>query len=523
MVCVPISKIVYPGKSLGYFEGKAIFTDEGLPGEVVEVEPQKIKKNYLEGITRAILQASPQRRQPRCGHYRACSSYQIMEYAFQLEIKQEQLREIFRRQLQFDLPSLTVVPSPLIWEYRNRARFHLIWLKDAPVLAYHQPGQLTRFMAVDKCYLLPEKANRVLEQTLEILQIENLRVIREIEVRYSFTTDDCLIIFFLEEASTNQTLSFPSNKDFPLLKDLSEISFSGEAETAFCFPFKKTHFSLEEEKGFCNLPSPEKKETCFSRLDFKNSFSNRDIPQNKINSQKGGHRIKMTQLYDFLDRLRKNLNRLSVAGAVAIIRKEGKEEEHLLSGQPWLQENIEGKSYTLGTRTFFQVNVPILSQLIKDLKAIIPLSGQEKLADLYCGVGTFGLALASQVAEVYGVEILPENIALLRKNLEENKIENFKVMAGSASQWTPKILSSGPDLVIVDPPRRGLEKMVVKSLIDCPCRYLIYLSCNPATLARDLKELLKVYELKEVRFYDFFPQTPHIETLTILEGKPRRG
>jgi len=517
MVCVPISRIVYPGKSLGYCEGKAIFTDEGLPGEIVEVEPRKIKKNYLEGITRAILQISPRRRQPRCGHYRACGPYQIMDYDFQLEIKQEQLREIFRRQLRLDLPSLTVIPSPLIWEYRNRARFHLIWPEDAPVLAYHQPGELTAFLAVDKCYLLPEKASKVLKQTLNILQAGNLREIREIEVRYSFTSDDCLIILFIEENSSDQTLLLPSDKDF--LENFS----SEDAEATAFFPDKKAHISPKKERSFSNFPSPEEKETCFSRLEFKNPFSDRNASLEKISSQDGGHKINRAQLDNLLDRLRKNLSYLPVAGAVVIIRKEGSEEEHLLSGQPWLREKVEGRSYALGPQTFFQVNVPLLSQLIKDLKAIAPLSGQEKMADLYCGVGTFGLALASQVAEVYGVEIQAENIALLRKNLEENGIENFKVLAGPAFQWAHKILASGLDVVIVDPPRRGLEKTVVKALSDYPCHYLFYLSCNPSTLARDLRELLRAYELKEVRFYDFFPQTPHIETLAILEGRPRKG
>jgi len=517
VVCVPISKIVYPGKSLGYWEGKAVFTDEGLPGEVVEVEPQKIKKNYLEGTTRAIVQASPQRRQPRCGHYRACSPYQIMDYAFQLEIKQEQLREIFRRQLHLELRSLSVIPSPLIWEYRNRAHFHLIWPKGAPVLAYHQPGELTAFMAVDKCYLLPGKANKVLEQALNLLQAENLREIREIEVRYSFTSDDCLIIFFMGEDSSDQTYFLSSDKDF--LENFS----SGEAQADALFSFEKAHISLRKERLFCNFPLPEEKESFFPHLEYQNSLSDRDFTPETISSRDGNHKINRTQLDNLLDRLRRNLNCLPVAGAVVVIRKAGKEEEFLLFGQPWLREKIEGISYFLGARTFFQVNVPILSQLIKDLKAIIPLSGQEKLADLYCGVGTFGLALASRAGEVYGVELLAENIALLRKNLEENRIENFKVMAGPASQWAQKILASGLDVVIVDPPRRGLEKMVVKALSDSPCQYLIYLSCNPSTLARDLKELLRAYELKEVRFYDFFPQTPHIETLAILQRKFRSG
>lgn len=432
MIWVPILKIVYPGKSLGYFEEKVVFTDEGLPGEVVEVEPIKIKKNYLEGTTKRILQASAKRRSPRCQHYRVCSPYQIMDYEDQLEIKKEQIKEIFSRQLHLELTRLEVIPSPLIWGYRNRAHFHVIWSEEMPSLAYHQPGSLETFIAVDKCFLIPEKANLVLNEALRLIQAEKLKEIKEIEVRSSFRSDETMLVLFGEDE--NQLNSLPNS--------------------------------------------------------------------NFLSSK-----------------LQKIFNGLPVSAVILILRRKGRQQTQLILGQPLLWEEIQGIRYALGPQSFFQVNVPILDILIKDLKEIIPLSGRERLADLYCGVGTFGLALASRVAEVYGVELMAENVALFNQNLEANRVNNFNLMAGLAAKLADEILSKGMDIVIVDPPRRGLEKRVIRALKNYPSNLLIYLSCNPTTLARDLSQLFPTYQLQSLRFYDFFPQTPHIEMLAILERK----
>ena len=123
---VRIKKIVYPGKSLAELEGKVVFTDAGLPGEVVEVEPVRERSSFIEARTVAVVEPSPRRVEPRCGHYKACSPWQDMEYALQLEVKGGQVREIFARELKLELAGPEVVPSPKIWGYRNRARFHIL-------------------------------------------------------------------------------------------------------------------------------------------------------------------------------------------------------------------------------------------------------------------------------------------------------------------------------------------------------------------------------------------------------------
>ncbi|MCX7975260.1 MAG: 23S rRNA (uracil(1939)-C(5))-methyltransferase RlmD [Candidatus Aminicenantes bacterium] len=459
MANVFISKIVYPGKSLGYFEGKAIFTNEGLPGEIVEVELKKIKKDYIEGVTRRIVTPSPRRINPRCSHYWVCSPYQVMEYEYQLEIKQQQIKEIFYRQLGLDLPFLEIIPSPLIWGYRNRAHFHLIWSDEVPSLAYHQPGYLEEFVSVDNCFLLPEKANSILSQARQIIQTAKLKEIKEIEVRFSFSSEEIMLVLLVDE------------KGAPHLSPLNDQK---NIAGSICSSPKKGKVR-EEDVG----PA------------IRNNWTN----------------------------LQKIFCSSPLSGSVVILRKRGKQREQLFFGPNLIWEEIQGIRYALGPQSFFQVNILLLARLIKDLKEIIPLSGKERLADLYCGVGTFGLALASQVATVFGVELMPENIALLKKNLEINQINNFNLAAGLASKLAESVLSQGLEVIIVNPPRGGLEKKVIKALNSYPARLLLYLSCNPTTLARDVSNLLHVYKLKSLRFYDFFPHTPHIEILAVFERK----
>jgi tRNA/tmRNA/rRNA uracil-C5-methylase (TrmA/RlmC/RlmD family) len=143
------------------------------------------------------------------------------------------------------------------------------------------------------------------------------------------------------------------------------------------------------------------------------------------------------------------------------------------------------------------------------------------IADLYCGLGTFGMSLARRAREVFGVEPDADNIAFLKKNLERNGIGNFAVCEGTAEEWLPEILERAPALVIIDPPRRGVSQGLVRRLVDDPVPRLLYLSCNPTTLARDLEGFVEGYDLAAVRAYDFFPHTPHIETLAVLERRKR--
>jgi len=206
----------------------------------------------------------------------------------------------------------------------------------------------------------------------------------------------------------------------------------------------------------------------------------------------------------------------SLKGIVGLIRKKKGMKEIVLEGESFIEEKLGENIFHIGAQSFFQINDELLQEVIKDLKEIIPLTGKERIADLYCGVGTFGITLASKAQQVIGVESARENTDFLKKNLDLNRIRNFTICEGLSEEWISWILKRDLDILILDPPRKGVGRSIIESLLHKPVPLIVYLSCNPSTLARDLKLLLSRYRLKDIRLYDFFPHTPHIETCSIL-------
>jgi 23S rRNA (uracil1939-C5)-methyltransferase len=208
-----------------------------------------------------------------------------------------------------------------------------------------------------------------------------------------------------------------------------------------------------------------------------------------------------------------------LAGAMASIFDGKHFRDEKLFGRDFIEEKTGGLVFRIGARSFFQTNVGILERVFEDMAHAAGPVSEAVIADLYCGVGTFGLFLAKRSREVFGVEPEAGNVAFLKKNLALNGIGNFAVCEGTAEEWLPEILQREPAVVVLDPPRRGVDPGIVSELVDDPVPRIIYLSCNPTTLARDLKGFLAGYDLVDVRVYDFFPHTPHIETLAVLDQR----
>jgi 23S rRNA (uracil1939-C5)-methyltransferase len=148
------------------------------------------------------------------------------------------------------------------------------------------------------------------------------------------------------------------------------------------------------------------------------------------------------------------------------------------------------------------------------------LSGGERVFDLFCGIGTLGLTMAERAGEVWGVEIVPEAIADAEENARRNGITNANFMAADARIGIRPLLETAgrPDVVVVDPPRAGLSKKIVRRLIECEAPRIVYVSCNPTTLAPNAVQLAEAgYRLRQVKPVDMFPQTPHIECVAVLE------
>ena len=189
-------------------------------------------------------------------------------------------------------------------------------------------------------------------------------------------------------------------------------------------------------------------------------------------------------------------------------------------GAERLRERLCGLELEMSHGAFFQTNTEMAERLYAVAAEYAGLSGRERLFDLYCGIGTIGLTMARQAGEVWGLEIVPEAIADAERNARANRIENARFVAGNARTGVRPLLEQAgkPDVLVVDPPRAGLSQKIVRRVIECGAPRIVYVSCNPTTLAPNAAQLVEAgYRLRRVRPVDMFPQTPHIECVALLE------
>ncbi|MFY2157337.1 23S rRNA (uracil(1939)-C(5))-methyltransferase RlmD [Cytobacillus firmus] len=192
-----------------------------------------------------------------------------------------------------------------------------------------------------------------------------------------------------------------------------------------------------------------------------------------------------------------------------------------LDGSDFIQETLGDLQFELSARTFFQLNPEQTVKLYNEVKRAAGLTGKEKVADAYCGVGTIGLWVADQAAEIRGMDIIRESIEDAKKNAARHGIKHAQYVVGKAEEWLPKWTKEGwrPDVVIVDPPRTGLDQQLLKTILKVQPKKVVYVSCNPSTLAKDISVLSSKYHVSGIQPVDMFPQTAHVEAVTLLELK----
>jgi 23S rRNA (uracil1939-C5)-methyltransferase len=189
-------------------------------------------------------------------------------------------------------------------------------------------------------------------------------------------------------------------------------------------------------------------------------------------------------------------------------------------GEELLREELCGLKLAMSHGAFFQTNTEMAERLYAVAAEFAGLSGRERVFDLFCGIGTIGLSMAAQAGEVWGLEIVPEAITDAERNARRNKIGNAHFLAANARTGVrPLLVQTGkPDVVVVDPPRAGLSQKIVRRVLECEAKKIVYVSCNPTTLAPNAAQLTEAgYTLRKVRPVDMFPQTPHIECVALFE------
>jgi 23S rRNA (uracil1939-C5)-methyltransferase len=195
-------------------------------------------------------------------------------------------------------------------------------------------------------------------------------------------------------------------------------------------------------------------------------------------------------------------------------------ETEVVKGSAEIEEELLGLRFRISPEAFFQTNTEMAERLYREAIGLAGLTGRERVVDLYCGIGTIALALALEAGEVVGVEIVERAVADAIENARRNGVDNARFFAGDVrTAMRPLLEEAGhPDVVVVDPPRAGLSAKVVRRILEADADRIVYVSCNPTTLAPNARQMVDAgYELRSVKPVDMFPQTPHIESVALLE------
>ncbi|KWW15532.1 RNA methyltransferase [Peribacillus simplex] len=195
----------------------------------------------------------------------------------------------------------------------------------------------------------------------------------------------------------------------------------------------------------------------------------------------------------------------------------GEKTIHLAGGKV-INETLGDLSYELSARTFFQLNPVQTVRMYDEVKKAAALTGTEKVVDAYCGVGTIGLWLSEEAKEVRGMDVIKESIEDAKKNAKKHKRSNMHYETGKAENILPRWIKEGwkPDMLVVDPPRTGCDQALLQTILKAKPKKIVYVSCNPSTLAKDLQELSTIYEVQSIQPVDMFPQTSHVECVSQL-------
>ncbi|MGF1670315.1 MAG: 23S rRNA (uracil(1939)-C(5))-methyltransferase RlmD [Balneolaceae bacterium] len=456
-----IESAAFKGKGVAKKNGIAVFVPNTAPGDVVKARIIKKKKKYREGKVLEYIELSPKRIKPKCRHALVCGgcTWQFLPYSEQLIIKEQQVRDHIER-----IAGLSAdIVQPIIgceqpFYYRNKMEYSFgprRWLTDEEI----QSDQFIDDSAFAAGLHAPGRFDKIL----------NLQ--------------EC----HLQPETSYQLLDFVRN---------------------WCIEHNLKPFDTHSNSGFIR------------HLVIRNSHYSDDLMVNLVTYREDNEI--MVQLVPAL------LNKFP--GITTIVNNINDQPnptaigryEKVLYGPGTITDKIGDHSFKIHANAFFQTNTRQAEKLYSVAKKFAGLQPDDILFDLYCGVGTLTLFTADSVRLAVGIELSGIAVENAISNAAENNVSNTRFITGDMKDtFNDKLLSrfGKPDCIITDPPRSGMHPAVVKQLADLAVPKLVYVSCNPSTMARDLKELSNVYETEHVQPVDMFPQTYHIEAVAGLRRR----
>ncbi|MBQ7195704.1 MAG: 23S rRNA (uracil(1939)-C(5))-methyltransferase RlmD [Bacteroidales bacterium] len=450
---VTIEAVAAEGKALTHHEGMVVFTEGGVPGDIVDIRVLKKKKNYMEGRIVKMIKPSERRLEPFCEHFGVCGGckWQPLPYDMQLEAKRQQVYDQLVRIGHLQVPEIApVIGSQNTEYYRNKLEYSFSasrWVLegedpggDSRALGFHVGKFFDKILDIKDCHLQPAPSNDIrlfirkyaLEHGLEFYNIrENHGYMRNLIIRNTPEGEVMLIVVFgYDDSPSRNALLDAVSAEFPQISSLYYVINT------------KCNDSISDQE-------------CI-----------------------------------------------------------------LYKGSPTICETMEGLRFRIGPKSFFQTNSAQALRLYEVARNFAALTGNETVYDLYTGTGTIAQFVSGKAAKVIGIEYVPEAIEDARANTAENGITNCTYFAGDMKDILTEDFvkeQGGPDVIILDPPRAGIHPDVAKVILEAAPERIVYVSCNPASQARDLAILAQKYDITAVQPVDMFPHTGHVENVCALK------
>ncbi|MCR4896220.1 MAG: 23S rRNA (uracil(1939)-C(5))-methyltransferase RlmD [Lachnospiraceae bacterium] len=490
ILTMEIEDLGIDGEGIGHVEGFTFFVKDALPGDVIEAKVLKAKKHYAYARLEKVITPSPFRMEPKCPVHRSCGGCQIqaLSYEKQLELKDRKVYGNLRRIGGFSEELLNSVWEPIIgmetpWHYRNKAQYPVGTDREGHLIAGFYAGHSHNIIPAKECTIGSESSNALLEIVLGWMNRHHVPaydeqtgkgLLRHILLREGFYTGEIMVCLVI------------NGREVPASEDLIRVL---------------TAYEERSERGFTKRVTS----ICYS----PNTSDTNVIMGNSYEA---------------------------------------------IYGKGYITDLIGDIRFRISPLSFFQVNPFQTRRLYEKALEYAALTGRETVWDLYCGIGTISLFLARKAALVCGVEIIPQAIDNARVNATLNGIENAMFYVGAAEEVLPafyegKLPAPGseatdaeatgrtlkndtsvnrsngsgssdllhPDVIVVDPPRKGCDAACIRTMLEMHPDRIVYVSCDSATLARDLALLTEGgYRLRKVCPVDMFPHTVHVETVALL-------
>ena len=468
-ITIDITDIGSAGEGIGHFEGMTYFVNGAIPGDVIRAGITKLKKTYGYARVIEIIEPSKDRVDPVCPVAGRCGGCQIMQmdYEGQLKWKQSLVREKLHRIGGFSDEKLDDVMQPIIgmdapYHFRNKAQYPVGSDRDGNTVMGFYAGHSHRIVTADTCFLgngINEKIRDAVTGCEEVVPYnEETRkgLLRHVMVRASYHYEDVMVVLVVNAPHMTRDV-----------REMTEALVPGLAGLVW----------EDVDGGF------GKSRVSSVVLNYN------DRPGNVIMGEKC----------------------------------------EILFGDDHIRDRIGEVEYHISALSFFQVNPRQTKKLYDKALEYAALTGQETVWDLYCGIGTISLYLARNAASLYGVEVIPDAIRDARQNAKINGINNAVFSVGDAGRVEikdegekepdaeGKLALPRPDVIVVDPPRKGCDEKLISTILKAQPKRIVYVSCDPATLARDLKLLCAdSYDLISATPLDQFGHSIHVESVVKL-------